>query len=125
MPWLAVAAGGALGAVARYAMAGIVQRAAGGAFPWGTLAVNILGALLMGAIVEGSARLWSMPADLKLFLTTGVLGGFTTFSAFSLETALMIEKGDWATAIAYIAASVTLTVLFLFCGMWLVRSVAG
>ncbi len=125
MPWLAVAAGGALGAVARYAMAGLVQRAAGGAFPWGTLAVNILGALLMGIVVEGAARLWSMPSDLRLFLTTGVLGGFTTFSAFSLETALMIEKGDWLPAIAYIAASVTLTVLFLFCGMWAIRSLAG
>lgn len=125
MPWLAVAAGGALGAVARYAMAGLVQRAAGGAFPWGTLAVNVLGALLMGLIVEGAARLWSMSPDLRLFLTTGVLGGFTTFSAFSLETALMIEKGDWLPAMAYIAASVALTVLFLFCGMWAVRSWAG
>lgn len=125
MPWLAVAAGGALGAVARYAMAGAVQRAAGGVFPWGTLAVNILGALLMGAIVEGAARLWTMPADIRLFLVTGVLGGFTTFSAFSLETALMMEKGDWGPAIAYIAASVALTVLFLFCGMWAIRSLAG
>ncbi|MFT3808374.1 MAG: fluoride efflux transporter CrcB [Micropepsaceae bacterium] len=125
MPWLAVAAGGALGAVARYAMAGAVQRVAGGAFPWGTLAVNILGALLMGVVVEGSARLWNIPADLRLFLTTGILGGFTTFSAFSLETALIIEKGDWMPAIAYIAASVALTVLFLFCGMWAVRSFAG
>lgn len=125
MPWLAVAAGGALGAVARYGMAGLVQRVAGGAFPWGTLAVNVLGALLMGIIVEGAARLWTVPTDLRLFLTTGVLGGFTTFSAFSLETVLMIEKGDWLPAIAYIAASVALTVLFLFCGMWAVRSLAG
>ena len=125
MPWLAVAAGGALGAVARYGMAGLVQRLTGGAFPWGTLAVNVMGAFLMGIIVEGTARVWTVPADLRLFLTTGTLGGFTTFSAFSLETALMIEKGDWLPAIAYIAASVALTVLFLFCGMWAVRSMAG
>lgn len=125
MPWLAVAAGGALGSVARYAMASAVQRAAGDAFPWGTLAVNALGALLMGVVVEGATRLWAVPADFRLFLTTGVLGGFTTFSAFSLETALMIEKGDWSAAIAYIAASVALTVLFLFCGMWAIRSLAG
>jgi CrcB protein len=125
MPWLAVAAGGALGAVARFAMAGAVQRAASDTFPWGTLAVNVLGALLMGIIVEGAARIWTMAPDFRLFLTTGVLGGFTTFSAFSLETALMIEKGDWGFAIAYIAASVALTVLFLFCGMWAIRSLAG
>lgn len=125
MAWLAVAAGGALGAVARFAMAGAVARAAGGSFPWGTLAVNVLGALLMGAIVEGAARAGAISADLKLFLTTGVLGGFTTFSAFSLETAMMMEKGDWASAFAYIAASVALTVLFLFCGMWAIRSLAG
>jgi fluoride exporter len=79
----------------------------------------------MGVIVEGAARLWAMAPDLRLFLTTGVLGGFTTFSAFSLETALMIEKGDWGAAIAYIAASVALTVLCLFCGMWAIRSLAG
>jgi len=126
MPWLAVAAGGALGAIARYAMAGAVQRLTGaGTFPWGTLAVNVLGALLMGIIVEASARFWTLSGDLRLFLTTGVLGGFTTFSAFSLETALMMEKGDWGVAIAYIAASVALTVLFLFCGMWAIRSLAG
>lgn len=125
MPWLAIACGGALGAVARYAMAGAVQKAVGGAFPWGTLAVNVLGALLMGGVVESAARLWSMPSDLRLFLTTGLLGGFTTFSAFSLETGLMLERGDWGTAIAYVMASVVLTVLFLFCGMWAVRSVVG
>jgi CrcB protein len=124
-PLLAVAGGGALGAVARYLMAGAVQRWSGGAFPWGTLAVNILGALLMGLIVEAAARFWTLSGDLRLFLTTGILGGFTTFSAFSLETALMIEKGDFTLAALYITASVVLTVLFLFCGLWLVRSFAG
>jgi CrcB protein len=124
-PLLAVAGGGALGAVARYLMASGVQRLAGGAFPWGTLAVNIVGALLMGLIVEAAARFAALSGDLRLFLTTGVLGGFTTFSAFSLETALMIEKGDFVLAALYITASVVLTVLFLFCGLWLVRSFAG
>ena len=125
MPVLAVAGGGAIGAVARYFMASGIQRLTGAGFPWGTLAVNIVGALLMGLIVESAARFWTMSSELRLFLTTGVLGGFTTFSAFSLETALMIEKGDFVPAALYITASVVLTVLFLFCGLWLVRSFAG
>ena len=122
MPWLAVAAGGALGAVARYGMAGLVQRVAGGAFPWGTLAVNVLGALLMGIIVEGAARLWTVPTDLRLFLTTGVLGGFTTFSAFSLEVTAMAERGAYATALAYVLISVTISVAAVFAGLAVVRA---
>lgn len=121
MPWLAVAAGGALGAVARYGMAGLVQRVAGGAFPWGTLAVNVLGALLMGIIVEGAARLWTVPTDLRLFLTTGVLGGFTTFSAFSLDAWVLWERGMPVAAVGYVAASVGLSILALVAGFWLGR----
>ena len=123
MTILYIGVGGALGAMARYLMAGLVQRGVGGAFPWGTLAVNILGAFVMGLIVELAARLWSMSPDLRAFLTSGVLGGFTTFSAFSLETGLMIEKGDWASAATYIVASVLLCVLALFLGLWLIRAV--
>ncbi|BCW88967.1 Putative fluoride ion transporter CrcB [Alphaproteobacteria bacterium SO-S41] len=125
IPVLAVASGGAIGAVMRYFMASGIQRLTGAGFPWGTLAVNMIGALLMGLIMEAAARFWTMSSDLRLFLTTGILGGFTTFSAFSLETALMIEKGDFGPAALYITASVVLTVLFLFCGLWLVRSFAG
>lgn len=124
-PWLAVAGGGALGSVARYALSGMVQRAVGGAFPWGILAVNVLGAFLMGVVVEAAARAWSMSADMRLFLATGILGGFTTFSAFSLDTALMVQKGEWLNAGVYAVASVALTVLFLFLGLWLVRSLTG
>ncbi len=124
-PWLAVAGGGALGSVARYALSGAIQRTAGGSFPWGILGVNVLGAFLMGLVVETTARVWPISPDIRLFLTAGLLGGFTTFSAFSLDTALMLQKGDWTMAGAYAVASVALTVLFLFVGMWLVRSVAG
>jgi len=124
-PLLYVGAGGALGAMARFLMAGWVQRAAGGAFPWGTLSVNVAGAFAMGVVVALAMKAASFPADLRVFLTSGVLGGFTTFSAFSVETALMIEKGDFLNATLYIAASVILTVLFLFCGLWLVRSIAA
>jgi CrcB protein len=123
MTLLYIGAGGALGAMARYLMVGLVQRGMGGSFPWGTLAVNILGAFAMGLIVETAARFWSPSPEIRAFLTTGVLGGFTTFSAFSLETGLMIEKGDWVSAAAYIAASVTLCVLALFLGLWLIRAI--
>ena len=122
---LPIAAGGALGAVARFLMAGAVQRAVGGAFPWGTLAVNVLGALVMGLVVEAAARFWNMSEPVRVFLTTGVLGGFTTFSAFSLETGLLIQKSDWLSALAYIAASVLLCVLALFAGMWIIRIAAS
>lgn len=124
-PLLYVGAGGALGAMARFLMAGWVQKASGGTFPWGTLSVNVAGAFAMGLVVAVALKAASFPADLRVFLTSGVLGGFTTFSAFSVETALMIEKGDFIPASLYIAASVILTVLFLFCGLWLVRSIAA
>ncbi|MFO1237293.1 MAG: fluoride efflux transporter CrcB [Alphaproteobacteria bacterium] len=124
-PLLYVGAGGALGAMARFLMAGWVQKASGGTFPWGTLSVNVAGAFAMGLVVAVALKAASFPADLRVFLTSGVLGGFTTFSAFSVETALMIEKGDLLPAGLYVAASVTLTVLFLFCGLWLVRSIAA
>ena len=124
-PLLYVGAGGALGAMARFLMAGWVQKASGGTFPWGTLSVNVAGAFAMGLVVAVALKAASFPADLRVFLTSGVLGGFTTFSAFSVETALMIEKGDLLPAGLYVVASVTLTVLFLFCGLWLVRSIAA
>ena len=124
-PLLYVGAGGALGAMARFLMAGWVQKASGGTFPWGTLSVNVAGAFAMGLVVAVALKAASFPADLRVFLTSGVLGGFTTFSAFSVETALMIEKGDLLPAGLYVAASVTLTVLFLCCGLWLVRSIAA
>lgn len=123
MTLLYVGAGGALGAIARFVLAGLIQRTIGGAFPWGTLAVNVLGAFAMGAIVETCARFWSPAPDVRAFLTAGVLGGFTTFSAFSLEAGLMIEKGDWAGAAVYATASVLLCVLALFLAMWLIRAV--
>lgn len=121
---LPIAAGGALGAVARYALASAVQRGVGGSFPWGTLVVNILGALAMGLVIEGAARVWSLSVEMRAFLTTGVLGGFTTFSAFSLETTLMLQRDAYASAAAYIAASVLACVGAVFVGMALIRSIA-
>jgi CrcB protein len=118
---LAVALGGALGSVGRYLLAGSVMRLVGGSFPWGTLAVNVIGGLVMGALVETMALVWSPHPAVRAFLTVGALGGFTTFSAFSLEVATMIERGDWTPALGYVLASVLASVGALFAGLWLVR----
>lgn len=121
---LAVGAGGAIGAIARHFVAGSVMRVLGAGFPYGTLAVNILGAFVMGALVEAFALRLSLSQTAQAFLTVGVLGGFTTFSAFSLEVALLIERHEWGPAFIYATASVILSVLALFAGLATVRAVS-
>jgi len=121
---LAVAAGGASGALARWWMAAWVARVVGSQFPFGTLAVNVAGGLAMGLVTATAAHVWQMPPVLRSFLTVGVLGGFTTFSAFSLEMATMLERGQTVAALAYAIASVVLSVLALLAGMALVRNLA-
>lgn len=124
MPVLAVAVGGALGSVARYLVVGQVTRWLGATFPWGTLAVNVVGGLTIGLLVGAMALKWSVTQDMRLFLITGILGGFTTFSAFSLEVALLAERGATVAALAYIVSSVALSVGAVFVGMALIRSIA-
>jgi len=118
----AVGVGGGLGALARYYIAGMIQSATA-AFPWGIFVVNISGGLLMGLIVEASALKLNLPPDLRAFLTVGVLGGYTTFSTFSLNSALLLQKGAYLQAAAYMIGSVVLSVLALFAGLWLVRAI--
>jgi len=120
--FLLVAAGGAVGAVARY-LAGIqAGRAFGHAWPYGTLIVNIVGGLLMGALIATLALRGGADQERwRLLLGVGALGGFTTFSAFSLEVALMIERRDWGAAFGYSTVSVVASVAALFAGMMLVR----
>ena len=118
---LAVAAGGALGAMGRYLIAGQMLRLLGPAFPYGTLAVNVLGGFAMGCLVEIMALRWSPPAEARAFLIVGLLGGLTTFSAFSLDVALMLERAQFGTALFYILTSVALSVGALFLGMMLFR----
>lgn len=109
MTLLAVAAGGALGSVARWGVSLLLPS------PWATLAVNILGSAAIGALAAaGLSGTW------RLFLVTGVLGGFTTFSAFSLETALLWEKAPWQAAL-YVAASLGLGLAGFALGWWAVR----
>jgi CrcB protein len=120
---LLVAAGGAIGAVARYLVSGPALRLMGPDWPYGTFAINVVGSFLMGLLAGWLAFRVDGGANWRLFLGTGVLGGFTTFSAYSLETALMIEKKDYVPAAVYSLGSVALGIIGLFAGLWLARRV--
>ena len=113
--------GGGLGAVSRHLSGMAVMRASGPGFPWGTMLVNIVGSLAMGLLIAWLARRSSGDADLRLLLATGFLGGFTTFSAFSLDAVTLYERGALTAAAAYVIASVTVSILALFGGLWLAR----
>ena len=121
-----VALGGAAGAMARYLVGVGALRSLGPHWPWGTFAVNVLGGLLMGALAGYLAHRGGADQERwRLLLGVGVLGGFTTFSAFSLETALMIERRDYALATGYVAASVVVCVVALFAGLMIMRRLAA
>ncbi len=120
---LAVAIGGALGSLARYLSMIGAGHLLGTAFPWGTLSVNVLGSAAMGLIIEGSALRWNIGPEWRTFLTVGILGGFTTFSTFSLDVAVLIERNELLNAALYIATSVLAAVGALFLTMHLVRQV--
>ena len=116
-----VALGGALGASARYLTGIAAVRVMGHGFPWGTLTVNVAGSFLMGVLVVVLAHLNA--TRLAPFLMTGVLGGFTTFSAFSLDVMTLFERGQPATAGLYILGSVAISLLAILGGMALMRLV--
>ena len=117
---LLVALGGALGAVARYLTGLAALRLIGAGFPWGTLAVNVAGSFAMGLLAVTLAH-WGQ-TRLSPLLMTGFLGGFTTFSAFSLDALTLWERGDVLAAAAYVAASVILSLAALAAGLTLARS---
>ncbi len=123
---LQVAIGGAIGAAARYGLVQSIGVWTGSAFPFGTLAVNVVGSLAMGCVAglillrpDGSLQMYAP------FLMTGVLGGFTTFSAFSLDVVRLVERGALGSAFLYVSASVVLSIGFLLVGLRLARSLAG
>lgn len=116
--------GGAIGAGFRYNLAKVASEQLGNIFPWGTWIANLLGGLLMGILAGIVTHDGKVAEPLLLFLGAGVLGGFTTFSAFSLETATMIERGEIVVAGAYAVSSVAGSVMMLFVGLWLARATA-
>lgn len=120
---LLVALGGAIGAALRHLVNQATLRLFGPGFPWGTFTVNIVGCFVMGLFVGVLSRMASgMSNELRLFVATGILGGFTTFSAFSLDFAVLWERGATAPALGYAAASVVGALIAVFIGLWVARS---
>lgn len=119
---LFVASGGAIGAVLRYLVGLASGWLFGVGFPWGTITVNIVGSLVMGLVIGFAATKFHLTNELRLFIATGILGGFTTFSSFSLDFALLFERKDYGLAGLYLAGSVGLSILALFAGLYLVRA---
>ena len=116
----AIAAGGAIGALLRYGLAGLIQKVVLGAFPWGTVTVNVLGSLMMGVCWE---YLFRSPASTALrgFILVGFLGAFTTFSTFSLETVLLARLHDMPAALLNVLVSNTVCISAVLLGLHLAR----
>ncbi|MFP6730058.1 MAG: fluoride efflux transporter CrcB [Alphaproteobacteria bacterium] len=118
---LAIAAGGAIGAMARYLLTIQIGHLLGLGFPYGTMIINILGSMFLGALIEGMALFWTVGNDFRAFLVVGILGSFTTFSTFSLDVMVMFDRGDVLPASLYVLASVGLALIAFMGGMAAVR----
>lgn len=118
----AIAMGGALGAVARHGVNIAAYRLIGPGFPAGTLAVNVAGSFAMGVLIGLFAMHWSVSQEARAFLTVGFLGAFTTFSTFSMDVAVLVERKASALAALYLGGSVLLSIAALFIGLALVRA---
>ena len=123
--FLLVGAGGAIGAMARFGFASLIGRLWPMGFPLATLLINIIGSAAMGIFIGLMARwLPAWQSDARLFFAVGILGGFTTFSTFSLDAIVLIERGDWLMAGAYVLLSVVLCLIGLYLGLLAIRGVA-
>lgn len=122
---LLVALGGSVGAVGRWAVSGLVYRFAGTGFPFGTLAVNVLGSFLMGLVLGLALDSDLVPPAMRLVITAGFLGAFTTFSTFSWETLRLLEDGSVGLALGNLAVSLVLGLSAAWAGLWLSRLVLG
>lgn len=122
MAYLVVFIGGGIGAALRHGVNVGAARLFGTSFPYGTLTVNIVGCLVMGLLTGYFAFKGDIGQHWRLLLTTGVLGGFTTFSAFSLDVALLYERGDIGLAATYVLTSVAMSLVAVFAGLALMRS---
>jgi CrcB protein len=118
---LAAAAGGALGSVARYLVGIGSGKLFGTDFPWGTLIINVTGSFLIGTFVGLFAAKWDLTQSMRIFLTVGICGGYTTFSTFSLDAYYLMEREQILASSAYMAASVALSVAALIAALRLVR----
>ena len=118
-----IAAGGAFGAVGRYVVMARVGAWLGGNFPYSTLAVNVIGSFVLGALVEAMALFWSPGEGMRAFLVVGMMGAFTTFSTFSMDLFSMMEKGNAFGTGVYVTASVLMCVFGYFCGTMLFRTI--
>ena len=122
---LLVALGGGIGAAGRHLVGLYMLRHFGGGFPYGTLTVNIVGSFIMGLFIAILARMDGSFQSLRLLVATGMLGGFTTFSSFSLDFATIWERGHMELALGYMAITVVASIGALFAALWLVRGIAG
>lgn len=122
-PLLLVMVGGAIGAGCRYQLSRIVHGFTGPGFPWGTWTINLLGGFLMGVLAGTLAREVDGGEPLRLLLGVGVLGGFTTFSSFSMETVLLVERGAMGMAVAYVGFSLLTGIGAMFLGLLTMRAV--
>lgn len=120
---LLVAAGGAIGSVLRYLVGVVALQRFGPAFPWGTLFVNITGSFLISVFAEAIARKFGASPEMRVFLITGILGGYTTFSAFSLDAITLVERGEVVTAAIYVVSSVVVSALAVVAGLALMRAI--
>ncbi len=119
---LLVAVGGAIGSVARYLVGLGATRLAGPNFPFGTLTVNIAGAFAIGLLVEMIARRFDASAEMRVFIVTGILGGFTTWSSFTLDTMMLFERGEIGLSALYLLASLLVSFAAVFAGLALGRA---
>lgn len=126
LSYLYVALGGALGASARHGLGVFMTHRFGSGFPYGTFTANVIGGLLMGFLVAWLAFKGGLHQhNIRLFLGVGLLGGFTTFSSFSLEAFMMIEKKQWGLMATYVSGSLILSIFAVFIGLFVGRKVWG
>lgn len=124
MEYFVVGAGAFLGANLRYIMAGWIAGRIGGSFPLGTLVINVTGSFVIGLFLAGLGERAASATHLRLFFATGLLGGYTTFSAYSYETLALIQQNNWTGAALYAGGSVALGLAAVVAGVWMARLMA-
>ena len=117
----AIAVGAAAGGVSRFYLGAAIQQRLGVSFPWGTLAINVTGSLLLGFLIRYALATPAISLEVRAMLTTGFCGGYTTFSSYSYETAVLLEEGEFGRAAVYSLGSVVLALLAMFAGFMLAR----